>query len=384
MVIHSLLDNDFYKFTMMQAVLHLFPAAMVEYRFILRTPEIDLRPFISVIKENIEHLCTLRLTQDELIYLKTIRFFKSDFIDFLRLFQLNADCIHVSSGNNIEIIIRGPWLHTILFEVPVLAILNEVYYRHIKASDYQEGRKRLTEKIKFVKSQFPKNGFRFSEYGTRRRFSFQWQSEVVGILKEELSEHLLGTSNVYFAKQWNIRPQGTMAHEFIQAHQALGPRLQDSQKAAFENWAKEYRGDLGIALSDPYGVNAFLRDFDLYFCKLFDGARHDSGDPFVWGDKIIHHYKNKGIDPKTKILIFSDKINFNLALQIFNRFQEQTQLVFGIGTNLTNDLGHQSMQNVIKMTECNGQPVAKITDEVEKAFCHDLSYLTYLKSVFKV
>ncbi len=384
MMILSLLDNDFYKFTMMQAVLHLFPAAMVEYRFTCRTVEVDLRPYAAKIQKAIQQLCQLRFSAEELTYLQEIRFFKTDFIDFLRIFQLNPAFVCVEATDKLEIVIRGPWLHTILFEVPILAIVNEVYYQEIAHPNYEEGRQRLANKIKLVKSQLPGDAFLFSEYGTRRRFSFRWQEEVVKILKSELTENLLGTSNVYLAKKFNIRPQGTMGHEFLQAHQALGSRLVDSQKVAFENWAKEYRGDLGIALSDTYGMAAFLQDFDLYFCKLFDGARHDSGDPFVWGEKLIAHYERLGVNPKTKTLVFSDKLDFNLAIALFERFKSRAKPVFGIGTNLTNDLGYPALQNVIKMMVCNGQAVAKITDEPEKASCQDPAYLAYLKRVFSI
>lgn len=383
-IIHSLLDNDFYKFTMMQAVLHQYPAAMVEYRFTCRIKGVDLRPFAQEIGEQIKHLCTLKFSDDECNYLRNIRFFKPDFIDFLKLFKLNEQYVNVVCDEVLDIVIRGPWLHTILFEVPVLAIVSEVYYRATAEPNYQEGHLRLAEKIKLVRNQLPSSQFRFSEFGTRRRFSYEWQEEVIRILQQEIPENLLGASNVYFAKQFNIRPQGTMAHEFVQAHQALGSRLIDSQKVAFESWAREYRGDLGIALSDTYGVDAFLRDFDLYFCKLFDGARHDSGDPFVWGEKIISHFEKMGINPKSKTLIFSDKLDFKLALRLYDHFKDRCYPIFGIGTNLTNDLGCQPIQIVIKMVECNGQPVAKITDEPEKATCHDMGYFNYLKQVFGV
>lgn len=382
MIIESLLDNDFYKFTMMQVVLHRYPGAMVEYRLTCRTPHIDLRPYAEEIKNEINALCQLRFKEEELAYLKTIRFFKQDFIEFLRIFQLNPAFVSVEVKEQLEIIIRGPWLHTILFEVPILALVNELYYKKFESPDYEEGRLRLETKIQRVKAKLPSLPFHFTEYGTRRRFSLRWQDEVVGELSRELSQHLLGTSNVYLAKKYHLRPQGTMAHEFLQAHQALGSRLVDSQKEAFESWAREYRGDLGIALSDTYGIDAFLRDFDLYFCKLFDGARHDSGDPFSWGEKLINHYKSKGIDPRTKTLIFSDKINLDLAFSLFDVFHKRCHVVFGIGTNLTNDLGYVALQNVIKMVECNGQPVAKITDEPEKASCKDPNYLAYLKRVF--
>jgi nicotinate phosphoribosyltransferase len=173
-----------------------------------------------------------------------------------------------------------------------------------------------------------------------------------------------------------------MGHEYLQACQALGPRLRDSQVFALETWAKEYRGDLGIALSDVYGLDAFLRDFDMYFCKLFDGARHDSGDPFVWGERIIEHYLANRVDPRTKALVFSDALTFPLAIQIARRFQGRVRVSFGIGTNLTNDLGLQPLQIVIKMVRCNGQPVAKVSDAPEKTMCDDPAYLGYLRHVF--
>ena len=191
-----------------------------------------------------------------------------------------------------------------------------------------------------------------------------------------------------FAQQLGLTPLGTMAHEYLQAAQALGPRLRDSQIFAFESWAKEYRGDLGIALSDVYGMSAFLRDFDMYFCKLFDGARHDSGDPFAWGERLIAHYQKNRVDPKSKVLIFSDGLSVPRTIELYQRFRGRCQLAFGIGTNLTNDLGdppdHVPLQIVIKLTRCNGQPVAKLSDTPSKNMCDDEKYLAYLRQVFEI
>ena len=199
-----------------------------------------------------------------------------------------------------------------------------------------------------------------------------------------MSRQFTGTSNVYFAMTEGLTPLGTMAHEYLQACQALGPRLRDSQKYAFEMWAKEYRGDLGIVLSDVYGIEAFLSDFDMYFCKLFDGARHDSGDPMIWGERMISHYKANRCDPRTKTLIFSDMLDFPKVLRLYERFNGRIRLGFGIGTNLVNDLGYTALQNVIKLVRCNDQPVAKVSDSPEKSMCEDESYLAYLKSVFGI
>ena len=384
-IIHSLLDTDFYKLTMMQVVLHQFPAAMVEYRFKCRTEGIDLRPYAEEIKTEINQLCALRFSHTELAYLAEIQFLKPDFIEFLRIFQLNPAFVEIQVDNTFELTIKGPWLHTILFEVPILAIISEVFYRNTQPKpDYDEGLKRLNDKIAFLKQQASVEGFKFTEFGTRRRFSKDWQAQIIHRLQQELHGNLIGTSNLFFAKQCGLKLIGTMAHEYLQACQSLGPRLVYSQRFALEKWAEEYRGELGIALSDVYGMDAFLRDFDLFFCKLFDGARHDSGDPVEWGEKLIAHYQALGVDPKTKTVVFSDGLRFDLAVNLFHQFHERISVVFGIGTDLTNDLGYPALQNVIKMVYCNGQPVAKVSDSPGKTMCPDPSYLAYLKQVFKL
>jgi len=386
-IIQSLLDTDLYKFTMMQVVLHHFPAAQVEYRFKCRNGDVPLAPFIAEIESEIRALCELRFARRELDYLRRWRFFKSDYVDLLGLFKLDERFIQVSripGTKDIDISIKGPWLHTILFEVPVLAIVSEVYHRNVVANpDYSEGRRRLDLKVGQMNG-VPDPDFRIADYGTRRRFSRAWQDEVVSTLKTKIGPKFVGTSNVKLALEHGLTPLGTMAHEYLQACQAVGPRLRDSQVFAFNMWAREYRGDLGIALSDVCGMDAFLRDFDLFFCKLFDGVRHDSGDPFEWGEKLITHYQRMRIDPRSKTMVFSDSLNVPLAIRLFEYFRGRSQTAFGIGTNLTNDLGYEALQIVIKMTRCNGQPVAKISDEPSKAMDYDPSYVAYLREVFQV
>jgi nicotinate phosphoribosyltransferase len=386
MLIQSLLDTDLYKFTMMQVVLHHFPGAQVEYKFKCRTPGADLRPHLDDMKAGFADLCKLRFRDDELVYLRGLRFMKSDFVDFLGLFQFNEKYLSAGHGEKpgeIDITIRGPWLHTILYEIPVLAIVSEVYFRRTQPRpNYEEGRRRLRAKIELVRKVEASLELRISDFGTRRRFAGSWQEEVLQTLKREVPEYFAGTSNVLFAMRNNLTPLGTMAHEYMQACQALGPRLRDSQVFAFDKWAQEYRGDLGIALSDTYGFNAFLRDFDMYFCKLFDGVRHDSGDPFDWGERMIEHYRRNRVDPKSKQLIFSDQLSFPLAIEIARRFQGRARISFGIGTNLTNDLGYEPINIVLKMTECNGQPVAKVSDAPGNTISKDAGYLAYLRQVF--
>jgi len=389
MIINSLLDTDLYKFTMMQVVLHHFPGAQVEYRFKCRNPGVNLAPYVDEIREEVGDLCRVRFSERELDYLRGLRFIKSDFVDFLALFQLNTKYVQIGRAadrpGEIDIVIRGPWLHTILFEIPLLAIINEIYFRHTApVPDFKEGRRRLARKIEMIRSDPTLADVRIADYGTRRRFSRPWQEEVLQTLKAQLRENMAGTSNVLYAFQQPLTPLGTMAHEYLQACQSLGPRLRDSQTFAFETWAREYRGDLGIALSDVYGMGAFLRDFDLYFCKLFDGARHDSGDPTEWGERLIAHYEALRVDPRTKTLVFSDSLTFDRVAELYRRFHGRARIAFGVGTNLTNDLGYTPLQIVIKMVRCNGQPVAKVTDSPEKNLCDDPAYLAYLRQVFEI
>jgi nicotinate phosphoribosyltransferase len=390
MIITSLLDTDLYKFTMMQAVLHQFPGAQVQYRFKSRNAGVQLGHLASEIRQEIKSLCSLSFTEKELKWLSTLRFIKSDFVDFLALFKLNEKYIEVgsSASGELEININGPWLHTILFEIPVLAIVNEVAFKDLHpVPDFLQGRARLETKIEQLQGA-NLGDLKIADYGTRRRFSRSWQEEVLRVLSAKLGTgaqgQLAGTSNVYFAMTLGLTPLGTMAHEYLQACQSLGPRLRDSQVFGFESWAREYRGDLGIALSDVYGIEPFLRDFDLYFCKLFDGARHDSGDPFAWGERMIAHYKAMRVDPRTKILIFSDGLTVPKTIELYQQFKGRCQLAFGIGTNLTNDLGYEPLQIVIKMVECNGQPVAKLSDTPSKNMCTDEKYLAYLRQVFDI
>lgn len=388
MIIESLLETDLYKFTMMQCVLHQFPGAEVSYRFRCRTPGVDLSPYADEIRDEVMHLCTLTFKDAELAYLGGLRFIKSDFVDFLSLFHLKDKYIRVTKdpacdfGLSIEI--TGPWLHTILFEIPILAIVNEVYFRHIApVPDEAEGMRRLRAKIALLKNEPDNADLRVSDFGTRRRFSRAWQEKVVRVLIDELGSPIFsGTSNVDLARRYGLVSIGTMAHEYLQACQALGPRLRDSQVFGFEMWAKEYRGDLGIALSDVYGIEPFLKDFDMYFCKLFDGARHDSGDPFVWGERMIEHYRANKCDPRGKSLVFSDGLTVPRIIELYRRFHRRIGIGFGIGTNLMNDLGPQPLNIVVKMVRANGQPVAKISDNPVKGMCDDPTYLAYLRQVF--
>ncbi|MDC5560966.1 nicotinate phosphoribosyltransferase [Acinetobacter baumannii] len=394
-IIHSLLDTDLYKFTMLQVVLHKFPQTHSVYHFRCRNLEDTVYPLVDILddlNEQLDHLCNLKYKEDELQYLRKLRFIKSDFVDYLELFQLKRRFIHASidEEGRLDIRIEGPMVQAMMFEIFVLAIVNELYFSRIKTDEvWAEGERRLQAKLELIqqyeKAQQPNDPpFLVSDFGTRRRYSFEWQKHVVAVFHNTVPNVFRGTSNVLLAKELNITPIGTMAHEFLQAFQALDVRLRDFQKAALETWVQEYRGDLGIALTDVVGMDAFLRDFDLYFAKLFDGLRHDSGDPYEWGDKAYAHYRKLKIDTKTKMLTFSDGLNLPKAWELHQYFKDRFQVSFGIGTNLTNDMGQTPLNIVLKLVECNGQSVAKISDSPGKTMTDNDTFLAYLRQVFQI
>ena len=389
MIIRSLLDTDLYKFTMMQVVLHRFAAAQVQYRFKCRTPGVDLAVHAGEIRGEIDALSGLRASPEELDYLAGLRYIKPDFVDFLRGFRLDPGFVRLDRSREhageIDLVIEGPWLRTILFETPLLAIVNEVYFRgRASPVTLDEGRRRLAQKVGRVRQDGAAVEFRFSDFGTRRRFSRDWHGEVLRTLAQELPQNFTGTSNIGYAMQLGLTPVGTMAHEYLQAAQVLAPGLRESQRYALEVWAQEYGGELGIALSDVYGIDAFLRDFDPDLARLYHGARHDSGDPYRWGEKLIAHYRGMGIDPAARTLVFSDALTIDSALALARHFSGRARVAFGIGTHLTNDLGPEPIQIVIKMTACNGRPVAKLSDQPGKAMSGAEDYVAYLRRVFEV
>jgi len=389
-IIESILDSDLYKFSMQQWVRHNAPRLKVEYDFKCRNAGVDLSPYADEIRAEIDHYCTLSLTDEDVQWLEgNIKYLSSDYIRSLRDLRLCKDCVQVSkNGEPFTLTIKGNWYETILFEVPVLAIINEVYFRNItkdvKAETINQGRINLRNKIHWLKENC-NVPFNLMEFGTRRRFSGGWQDEVVDELKSEFDNHPLinfsGTSNVALAKKYYLRPMGTMAHEYLQAHQVLAP-IHHFQSSALQGWADEYRGNLGIALSDIIGFDAFLRDFHRGFAMLYAGCRHDSGDPYVWGDKLITHYKNMDIDPMTKTAVFSDGLNVEKAVDLARYFNGKIKTQFGLGTSLSNDMGVKPLNIVIKMTRADGMPVAKLADgDGGKEMCKDPVYMAWIKQV---
>lgn len=390
-IITSLLETDLYKFTMWQPMLHRHPQAHAEYRFVCRNPPPQpLSALLDVVNAQLDHLCTLHFTDEELEFLGSLRYIKPDFVEFLRIFRFQRRLIEArADGPTLEIVARGPQVHVMGFEIYVLAIVNELHFRRFDAAPaLAEGRRRLHAKIAalraFVRETPRAHPFVLTDFGLRRRFCTAWHDEVVRTLKDAVPEQFIGTSNVHLARRHGLVPMGTMAHEYLQSYQGLDVRLRDFQRAALEDWVQEYRGDLGIALTDVVGMDAFLADFDLYFAKLFDGLRHDSGDPIAWGEKALAHYAALRIDAHTKRLVFSDALDFPKAFEIYRHFADRTQPGFGIGTNLTNDMGLEPLNIVMKLVRLNGQPVAKIPDAPGKTLASDETFLAYLRQVFSM
>lgn len=386
-IIISLLENDLYKFSMGQSIFHQFPSYKTTWTFKCRNEDIRFtEEMVEEIKAQIEHYCSLRFTEEELNYLKSIKWLKESYIDFLRLWQPRyQDFIISTEGeNDLSIEATGTWLNTSMYEVPTLAIVNEVYFR--MAYDYDQllesFNKRLEEKIHLLNNGVYQVG-NFSEFGLRRRLSSEAQDIAVKKLKmaDPIFSNFIGTSNVYLARKYHVIPVGTMVHEWImcvgQGNHKHNPAY--SNWYALDAWVKEYGVLNGTALTDTITTDCFLRDFQLTYATLFSGVRHDSGDPYVWGDKIIDHYKNLGIDPKTKTLLFSDNLNFEKATKLYNYFNNRAKVAFGIGTYLSNDTDVPPLNIVMKVTKCNGQDVAKISDTPGKGMCKNPDYVNYLQ-----
>lgn len=397
-IIRSLLETDLYKFTMWQA---LFNSAYndneAEYRFVCRRPpRLPLADLKQAVVREIEALCSLTFRQEELDYLLSLRYMKSSFVDFLSIFRLQKRFIHIeTNGDALEIVARGPQVHVMFFEIFVLAIVGELNARRFPEQlALAEGRRRLAAKIERLRqfeceaaSLAGAHPFGIFDYGLRRRFSRDWHEQVVHTLMTEVPRFFKGTSNVYLAMRHGLTPIGTMAHEYLQTFQAVRDvPLRNFQKAALDAWVQTYRGDLGIALTDVVGMDAFLRDFDLFDAKLFDGLRHDSGDPVAWAEKALAHYARLRVDARTKRLVFSDGLTIEKSIALWRRFSQRAQTGFGIGTHLTNDFGPDfpALEIVMKLVRCNGRPVAKLSDSPGKTICDDATFLAYLRSVFEV
>lgn len=389
-IINSLLETDLYKFSMGQAIYHQFPDYKTTWTFKCRNTDVKFTAeMIEEIKEQIKAYCNLRFTEEELEYLDTIEWFKGSYIDFLRLWRPRYEDFEITTDADCGLAIdtRGTWLNTSMYEIPTLAIINEVYFRmaYNYESLLESFKRRLDEKYEKVRDGVY-NLSVFSEFGLRRRLSAEAQELAVRKFTELKNEkdcpsHFIGTSNVYLAKKWGVKPVGTMAHEWImcvgQGNHKHNPAY--SNWYALEAWVKEYGVLNGTALTDAITTDCFLKDFQLTYSTLFSGVRHDSGDPIEWGEKMLAHYAKLGIDGKTKTLLFSDSLDFERADKIYNHFKGRAKVAFGIGTYLANDTDEKALNIVMKTTACNGQDVAKISDVEGKGMCKNPDYVHYLK-----
>lgn len=391
-IITSLLENDLYKYSMGQAIYHQFSTYKTTWTFKCRNKDVKFTPnMIAEIKDQIRHYCTLQFTEDELEYLDSIKWLKGSYIDFLRLWRPRFEDFEISDNAEcgLSIETKGTWLNTSMYEIPTLAIVNEVYFRLYDTEGcnqykylFNEYKTRLDAKIDNVLNGDYKLGT-FSEFGLRRRLSAEAQDLAVQRLKDitMVDSTCIGTSNVYLAKKYDITPVGTMAHEWImcvgQGNFKHNPAY--SNWYALDAWVKEYGVLNGIALTDTITTNCFLKDFQLTYTTLFSGVRHDSGNPCHWANQMINHYQELGINPKTKTLLFSDSLDFAKATAIYKAFSDKTNVAFGIGTYISNDTFMEPLNIVMKVTKCNGQDVAKISDIKGKGMCKNNEYVEYLQ-----
>ena len=366
----SILDNDFYKFTMQHGVIKLFPHAKARYQFINRGRHVFPDGFADALREAVDNMSRLSLSNDEKQYLaQTCPYLDPTYLDFLQGYCYNPEEVAISqNGGDLSVSVEGYWYRTILWEVPLMSMICELYYQLSKLHHITNEQITAINKEKIEK--YSKLGVTIAEFGTRRRHSYEVHRLVVQALKEYGGNTFVGTSNVHLAMKYNTKPIGTHAHEWFMFHAAkYGFKMANS--LGLEHWSSVYRGDLGIALADTYTTDIFFEQFDKKFSKLFDGVRHDSGDPIVFAEKTIAHYKSMGINPLSKTIIFSDALNYDKVAHITEHCKGKIGISFGIGTNFTNDVGLKPLNIVIKMTEALPEnqpwiPVVKLSDEKGK------------------
>ena len=381
-IVVSLLDTDLYKFNMDQVIFHKHTDLCGQYYFKCRNKDVVFTAEMEAeINAQIDHLCSLRFGKEELDYLRSIRFIKDDYVEFLRLWHPIRDYVTVSrtEAGELSVVVDGPLFSAMQFEIYLLEIINEVYFR--LRYDYETLRRSAEEKLeqKIKALNDGSYSFKFAEFGARRRLSREWQDVVVRRLSQE-TDKCVGTSNVWLAMKYHLTPIGTYAHEYVQMYQGIDEiPLAYTNHYAMTDWYDEYQGDNGTALTDTITTDLFLLDFNRSMVNNYSGVRHDSGDPYEWGEKIIRHYERYGVDPKTKLLLFSDSLDFDRAQALYDHFKDRTKVSFGIGTFCSNDTCEKALNIVIKLQYVNGRPVAKLSDAPGKAMCRDENYLEYLR-----
>ena len=388
-IITSLIETDLYKLNMWQVFLHQFNKDKVVWAFKCRNPNVKFTPeMVAEIRKQIDYYCTLRFTEDELQYLqKNLPWLTEDFIDYLRHWQPRRDEIFINEGNvqayndcGLAIETCGFQVNVSQYEIPILAIANEVYFAFTYGTGAKdiEFQKRTMQKFEDLKSGKYDIGI-FSEFGLRRRYSKKMQDWLINFIVDQKIPGFVGTSNVYLAKKYGVKSVGTCAHE-VGMCRITDPQYNPAyvNSRIMEAWIKEFGLDNGIYLTDVIGRKPFLLDFTKKYATLFNGVRNDSGDPIEWGEDIIAHYKKLGIDPLTKTLLFSDALDFERATKIKKHFAGRCKVAFGIGTWLSNDCDVPALNIVMKVKECNGFPTCKLTDNPEKAM-GDPEFIRYVQ-----
>jgi nicotinate phosphoribosyltransferase len=383
----SLLDNDFYKFTMQHGVINLFPKAKARYEFINRGKHRFPAGFAEALRAAVNAMAALKLTLEEKEFLAvTCPYLDPTYLDFLQGYCYNPEEVTIiQEGEDLSIFIEGYWYRTILWEIPVLSLVSELFY-HLTRQE-RNSNDQVLEATKEKIRKYNELGVTVAEFGTRRRHSYEVHQLVMQALKQFGASSFVGSSNVHFAMVNGVKPIGTHAHEWFMYHAAkYGFKMANS--LGLENWVKVYRGDLGIALSDTYTTNVFYQQFDRMFAKLFDGVRHDSGDAIEFAEQTIKHYQKLGVDPKSKTIIFSDALNYEKVARIADHCRGKIGMSFGIGTNLTNDVGLKPMNIVIKMVEAfpdGGEwtPVVKLSDERGK-YTGDENMINLAKTILGI
>ncbi|KAA0128749.1 nicotinate phosphoribosyltransferase [Chryseobacterium sp. SN22] len=365
--LNSILDNDFYKITMQNAVVKLFPGSIVKYEFINRGKHQFPEGFDAALWEAVNKMAELKLTKEEKKFMaRMCPYIDLPYLDFLEGYHYDPSEVKIhQEGSELSVTVEGLWYRTILWEVPLLALISELHYEmnHMERDSNEVVMSKTLEKA----DALAKLGVNFAEFGTRRRHSHKVQNLVMEALMQKKDSTFIGTSNVHFAMKYGVKPIGTHAHEWFMFHAAeYGFKM--ANELALEHWVDVYRGDLGVALSDTYTTDVFFQQFDKKFAKLFDGVRHDSGDPLEFADKTIAHYQKHGINPLFKYIIFSDGLNLEKVEEITNYCNGKIGISFGIGTNLTNDVGLKPMNIVMKLIGVQAPnkeliPTVKLSDE---------------------
>ncbi|MGN6637456.1 MAG: nicotinate phosphoribosyltransferase [Mucilaginibacter sp.] len=383
----SLLDNDFYKFTMQQAVVRLFPQAMARYHLINRGGHHFPPGFATALRERVDGMATLQLTRHEKQFLvNNCPYLDPLYLDFLEGYRFDPREVDIDQeGDRLTVAIEGHWYRTILWEVPLMAMICDLYYQMTGAIPIpdEEVISRTAEKI----GRFRSIGAKVAEFGTRRRYSYHVHRLVLESLRANGGSAFVGTSNVHLAMLYQTRPIGTHAHEWFMYH-AAAFGVKQANVLGLQHWVDVYRGDLGIALSDTYTTEVFFRQFDKLFAKLFDGVRQDSGDPLAFADRLIAHYQKMGVDPKSKTIIFTDSLDYEKAARISEHCHGRIGFSFGIGTNLSNDVGVTPMNIVIKMTaakpfHADWTSVVKLSDSPGK-YTGDEETIGLVKAILNI